>query len=164
MAECKTDFAMQFPPVERRASMAISQPRPLPRYYAVLLASTIPCRQVAGQTLSPMKKLIVAVADVPLLMGTYNLLLRNGTTASRETAAASLFLQKVFAAFVRRPADGLKTTFNWPTFNAAEPTLIKLFVNGAPSGTLGSSAVYDGVCKSNPRFDWAAVLNPPPSC
>ncbi|KAJ3494921.1 hypothetical protein NLG97_g3763 [Lecanicillium saksenae] len=102
--------------------------------------------------------------DVALLMGTYNSIPGAAGRRSAITPAASRYYQRMFATFVRNPADGLRKEYNWPPYHLSHRKLMKLFQNNTLSAALEDSTPYDEICREPPPLPWAAVAAPPPSC
>ncbi|UNI14253.1 hypothetical protein JDV02_000900 [Purpureocillium takamizusanense] len=76
-------------------------------------------------------------ADIPLLMGTYNLMAGNKTAdhGGSTTKEASRFLQHFFAAFIRDPTHGLKKSYGLPIYEPNTSTSVELFKNNKPALT-----------------------------
>ncbi|KAJ6786102.1 hypothetical protein PWT90_10597 [Aphanocladium album] len=102
--------------------------------------------------------------DVALLMGSYGSIPGAAGRRSVVTPAASRFYQRLFATFVRDPADGLRREHNWPAYHVSHRKLMKLFPNNNLSAVLEDSTPYDEICRDPPALPWAAVAAPPPSC
>ncbi|KJK79605.1 hypothetical protein H634G_05197 [Metarhizium anisopliae BRIP 53293] len=103
-------------------------------------------------------------ADIPMLMGTYNLLAQNKTREHHAaTIGASRYLQQVFGAFIRDPSHGLEKMYQWPTFVPGLATLIDLFPNNTASAEFKLST-QDEMCMDAPPFPWIEVLKAPPRC
>ncbi|KAK8927544.1 Cholinesterase [Metarhizium anisopliae] len=105
-----------------------------------------------------------SAADIPMLMGTYNLLAQNKTREHHAaTIGASRYLQQVFGAFIRDPSHGLEKMYQWPTFVPGLATLIDLFPNNTASAEFKLST-QDEMCMDAPPFPWIEVLKAPPRC
>ncbi|KID64795.1 carboxylesterase family protein, partial [Metarhizium hybridum] len=103
-------------------------------------------------------------ADIPMLMGTYNLLAQNKTREHHAaTIGASRYLQQMFGAFIRDPSHGLEEMYQWPTFVPGLATLIDLFPNNTASAEFKIST-QDEMCMDAPPFPWIEVLKAPPRC
>lgn len=84
-------------------------------------------------------------ADVPFQWGTLNLGNPNAVAHPNELAA-SKFLMRAFAAFVRDPEKGLTRELQWPTYDGNKNTLIELFTNQTVSAIFVDPKPYDAVC------------------
>lgn len=98
-----------------------------------------------------------------MLMGSFNSI-KNTPRDKANTAAASRYLQKIVATFIRDPTNGLRNAYKWPTYNPNTKSLVELFANNTIGATLTSSVEFDAVCSNPPPLSWLAVAAPAPVC
>jgi hypothetical protein len=103
----------------------------------------------------------IHVADVPILLGSFSSIStpNSATQCEIDTAAkASQFLQRVFASFVRDPAEGLRRDHGWPMFSPNASTLMQLFPNNTIGMALNKPSQYDAICDNPPAIPWEQLL------
>ncbi|KAL3964549.1 hypothetical protein ACCO45_001553 [Purpureocillium lilacinum] len=95
------------------------------------------------------------VADIPLLMGTYNLMASNKTVGDKSstTKEASRLLQHFFAAFIKDPTHGLEKSYGLPTYRPNSTTLVELFNENKPSLTR-ARATDNPACANPTPIPW----------
>jgi len=103
----------------------------------------------------PSKAPLTVVADIPLLMGTYNLMASNKTVGDKSstTKEASRLLQHFFAAFIRDPTHGLEKSYGLPTYRPNSTTLVELFNENKPSLTR-ARATDNPACANPTPIPW----------
>lgn len=103
----------------------------------------------------------IGVAEIPMLMGSYNQS-ETSNTPLRIEVEASRKLQNMFAAFIRDPENGLEKDMGWPKFDLNTTSLVKLFTNNTLDVDFVDPGIYDEICKNPPLWSWLDVIAPPP--
>ncbi|GFF44552.1 cholinesterase [Aspergillus lentulus] len=110
-------------------------------------------------------------ADIALALGSYRHLKPHKKPQWYEVAASD-YLQKAWAAFIKSPTDGLSRKMGWPIYNpngivpmlchlvlkpcryaenhSLGTTLVELFANNTPTARLREPAEFDAICSHPP--------------
>ncbi|KAF7171978.1 hypothetical protein CNMCM5623_004237 [Aspergillus felis] len=88
-------------------------------------------------------------ADIALALGSYRHLQPHKTPQWYEVAASD-YLQKAWAAFIKSPRDGLSRKMGWPMYNPNGTTLVELFANNTPTARFRDPADFDAICSNPP--------------
>ncbi|PKX90586.1 carboxylesterase family protein [Aspergillus novofumigatus IBT 16806] len=88
-------------------------------------------------------------ADIAFALGSYRHLKPHKKPQWYEVAASD-YLQKAWAAFIKSPRDGLLRKMGWPIYNPNGTTLVELFANNTPTARLRDPADFDAICSHPP--------------